>query len=208
MVLVRPDRIPLFPLNVVLLPGAELPLHIFEPRYRKMVNKCMSERSEFGMLLSMPNGVARVGCTAEIMEVLTRYPDGRMDIVSVGRVPFRAVELFTDSPLLEGQVDYLEDRELSGQPPTPELIELYETCHTLIFGDYPKNLAGDSAVSFSFQVAAALPMDLMWKQQLLELRTETERQERLIGYLRGWAPHLQKEETARAKSAGNGRGLN
>ena len=133
MVLVRPDRIPLFPLNVVLLPGAELPLHIFEPRYRKMVNKCMSERSEFGMLLSMPNGVARVGCTAEIMEVLTRYPDGRMDIVSVGRMPFRAVELFTDNPLLEGQVDYLEDREISNQPPRRELIELYETCHTLIF---------------------------------------------------------------------------
>ena len=208
MVLVRPDRIPLFPLNVVLLPGAELPLHIFEPRYRKMVNKCMSERSEFGMLLSMPNGVARVGCTAEIMEVLKRYPDGRMDIISVGRIPFRAVELFTENPLLEGQVDYLEDREVSNQPPKPVLIELYETCYTLIFGDYPKNLIADSTSSFSFQVAAALPMDLMWKQQLLELRTETERQERLIGYLRGWAPHLQKVGSVRAQSAGNGHGLN
>src|SRR6202045_62566 len=145
MVLVRPDRIPLFPLNVVLLPGAELPLHIFEPRYRKMVNKFINDRSEFGMLLSMPDGVARVGCTAEIMEVLARYPDGRLDIISVGRVPFRAVELFTDNPLLEGQVDYLEDREVSHQPARPELIELYETCHILIFGDYPKDLAGASA---------------------------------------------------------------
>ncbi len=72
-------------------------------------------------------------------------------------MPFRAVELFTDNPLLEGQVDYLEDRDFSDSRPTPELIELYETCHTLIFGDYPKNLAGDPAQSFSFQVAAALP---------------------------------------------------
>jgi Lon protease-like protein len=208
MVLVRPDRIPLFPLNVVLLPGAELPLHIFEPRYRRMVNKCLSQRSEFGMLLSMSSGVARVGCTAEIMEVLTRYPDGRMDILSVGRMPFRAVELFTDNPLLEGQVDYLEDREVSNESPKPELVELYETCHTLIFGDYPKNLARDSAPSFSFQVAAALPMDLMWKQQLLELRTETERQERLIGHLRCWAPHLQKVASVRSQSAGNAHGLN
>src|SRR6202166_1524401 len=156
MVPVRPDRIPLFPLNVVLLPGAELPLHIFEPRYRKMVNQCMSERSEFGMLLSMPNGVARVGCTAEIMEVLQRYPDGRTDIISGGRLPFRAVELFTDNPLLEGQVDYLEDREVSNQPPKPELIELYETCYTLIFGDYPRPLIADARSSFSFQEAAAL----------------------------------------------------
>jgi Lon protease-like protein len=68
----RPDRIPLFPLNVVLLPGAELPLHIFEPRYRQMVKDCLEDNSEFGMLLALPNGVARVGCTAEIVDVVKR----------------------------------------------------------------------------------------------------------------------------------------
>lgn len=208
MGLVRPDRIPLFPLNVVLLPGAELHLHIFEPRYREMVRKCMAQSSEFGMLLSMPDGIARVGCTAEILEVLTQYPDGRMDIVTVGRIPFRAVELFSQNPLLEGQVDYLEDCEISGARPSRELIELYETCHTLIFGDFPKDLAADAPHCFSFRVAAALPMDLLWKQQLLELRTESDRQERLASYLRGWAPHLQKVGAARAQSAGNGHGLN
>ncbi len=208
MGLMRPDRIPLFPLNVVLLPGAELPLHIFEPRYREMVNRCTREHSEFGMLLSMPNGVTRVGCTAEIMEILTRYPDGRMDIIAVGRVPFRAVELFTENPLLEGQVDYLEDKETWAGARKAELVELYETCHTLIFGDYPKNVAEDASRAFSFLVASTLPMDLLWKQQLLELRSEPERQERLIGYLRGWAPHLQKVDAGRAKSAGNGHGLN
>jgi ATP-dependent Lon protease len=204
----RPDRIPLFPLNVVLLPGAELPLHIFEPRYREMVNRCMRQRSEFGMLLSMPNGVTRVGCTAEIMEILTRYPDGRMDIITVGRVPFRAVELFTQNPLMEGQVDYLEDKEVWTGAPKAELVDLYETCHTLIFDDYPKNVAEDGSRPFSFLVASSLPMDLLWKQQVLELRTESERQERLISYLRGWAPHLQKVGAVRAKSVGNGHGLN
>jgi ATP-dependent Lon protease len=205
----RPDRIPLFPLNVVLLPGAELPLHIFEPRYREMVNRCMREHAEFGMLLSVANGVTRVGCTAEIMEILTRYPDGRMDIITVGRMPFRAVELFTENPLLEGQVDYLEDKEAWTGAPKAELVELYETCHTLIFGDYPKNVAGDEPTrAFSFLVAATLPMDLLWKQQVLELRSEPERQERLVSYLRGWAPHLQKVDAVRAKSAGNGHALN
>ncbi len=208
MGLMRPDRIPLFPLNVVLLPGAELPLHIFEPRYREMVQVCLRDQSEFGMVLSMPTGIARVGCTAEVMEVLQRYPDGRMDIVTVGRVPFRAVELFTQNPLLEGYVDYLEDREISDAPPNQELIDLYETCHTLIFGDYPRNLTPEAWPSLSFHVAGVLPMDLLWKQQLLELRTESDRQERLISYLRGWAPHLQKEDSARAKSAGSGHSLN
>lgn len=205
----RPERIPLFPLNVVLLPGAELPLHIFEPRYREMVKTCLEERSEFGMLLALPDGVARVGCTAEILEVTKRYADGRMDILTIGRAQFRVVELFTESPLMEGQVDYLEDREAPGNPRvTRELVELFEACHTLIFDDYPKNLKGASPEILAHLVAATLPMDLLWKQQILELRSEADRQERLVAYLREWAPHLQKKEAMRQRAGGNGHGLN
>src|ERR1700757_3163693 len=125
MGIMRPERIPLFPLNVVLLPGAPLPLHIFEPRYKQMVKDCLEEKLEFGMLLAMPKGVARVGCTAEIVEVAKRYPDGRMDILTVGHAPFRVVELFEENPLLEGQVDYLEDRETAENSKIQrELVEL------------------------------------------------------------------------------------
>jgi Lon protease-like protein len=205
----RPERIPLFPLNVVLLPGAELPLHIFEPRYRTMVKDCLAEKSEFGMLLSMPKGLARVGCTAEILNVVKRYNDGRMDILAVGRAPFRVLDLFQDHALLEGQVDYLEDREAAPPPRVQrELIELFEACHTLIFDDYPKNLQGGPPEDLSYLVAAALPMELLWKQQILELRCEADRQERLVTYLREWAPHLQKREAVRQRAGGNGHGLN
>jgi Lon protease-like protein len=205
----RPERIPLFPLNVVLFPGANLPLHIFEPRYREMVKGCLQQKSEFGMLLSMPNGVARVGCTAEIVEVVKHYPDGRMDILTVGRAPFRVVNLFSDNPLLEGHVDYLEDREAPGNPSVQRvLVELYEACHTLIYDDYPKNLQGTPSDELSFLVAGTLPMDLLWKQQILELRSESDRQERLVAYLREWAPHLQKSEAMRQRAGGNGHGLN
>jgi Lon protease-like protein len=205
----RPERIPLFPLNVVLLPGAELPLHIFEPRYRQMVKDCLKHKSEFGMLLSMPNGVARVGCTAEIAEVVKRYPDDRMDILTVGRAPFRVVDLFPENPLLEGHVDYLEDRESSANPRTQrELVELFEACHTLIYDDYPKNLQAEPPDELSYLIAGTLPMDLLWKQQILELRSESDRQERLVAYLREWAPHLQKKEAMRQRAGGNGHGLN
>ena len=201
----RPERIPLFPLNVVLLPGADLPLHIFEPRYREMVKNCLEEKTEFGMLLSLPKGVARVGCTAEILDVVKRYEDGRMDIVTAGRAPFRVVELFTEDPLLEGHVDYLEDRETTANPRIQrELVELFDACHTLIFDDYPKNLGGDAPEGLSYVVAATLPLDLLWKQQILELRSEAYRQERLVAYLREWAPHLQKAEAMRQRAAGNG----
>ncbi len=203
----RPERIPLFPLNVVLLPGAELPLHIFEPRYREMAKTCLEEKSEFGMLLSLPKGLARVGCTAEIKAVLQRYEDGRMDILTTGRAPFRVVELFTEDPLLEGHVDYLDDRETPSNPRIQrQLVELFETCHTLIFDDYPKNLEGAPAEELSYLVAATLPMDLLRKQQILELRSEADRQERLVAYLREWAPHLQNKGAMRQRAGGNGHG--
>jgi ATP-dependent Lon protease len=205
----QPERIPLFPLNVVLLPGAELPLHIFEPRYRQMVKICLEEKSEFGMLLSLPKGFARVGCTAEIKAVVQRYEDGRMDILTVGRAPFRVLELFQENPLLEGQVDYLEDRETPANPRIQrELVELFEACHTLIYDDYPKNLQGAPPEELSYLVAGTLPMELLWKQQILELRSESDRQERLVAYLREWAPHLQKTEVLRQRAGGNGHGLN
>ena len=202
-------RLPLFPLNVVLLPGAELPLHIFEPRYRAMVRDCLDSKSLFGMLLALPNGIAGTGCTAEILEVTKRYPDGRYDILAVGRSPFRVVELFDEQPLLRGEVDFLEDR------PTPisalicsELTDLYETCHTLIYGDYPRNLSCIEDSEISYAIADKLPMDLLWKQRILELRAEADRQERLVAYLREWAPHLEQTTTLRARAAGGGVGLN
>jgi Lon protease-like protein len=210
----RPDCIPLFPLNVVLLPGADLPLHIFEPRYRKMVGRCIQETEEFGMLLALPKGIVRVGCTAQVKQVIKRYPDGRLDILTVGREPFRIVDLinaesYENDELLKGHVDYLDDRErpLDHQV-HKDLVELYEACHTLIFEDYPKNIPAEAAENLSYVIAATLPMDLLWKQQVLELRSEADRQERLLSYLRGWAPHLQTVEKAKARSAGNGHGVN
>jgi ATP-dependent Lon protease len=205
----RPERFPLFPLNVVLLPGAELPLHIFEPRYRQMVKTCRDDKSEFGMLLALPNGLARVGCTADILEVAKTYDDGRMDILTVGRAPFRVLELFPEDPLLEGRVDYLEDRTTPANERTQhELVELFEACHTLIFEDYPKNIERASPDEISYLIAATLPMELLWKQQILELRSEADRQERLVAYLREWAPHLQKSGVRRQRAGGNGHGLN
>jgi Lon protease-like protein len=205
-----PERIPLFPLNVVLLPGAILPLHIFEPRYRKMVRRCIDEKSDFGVLLALPKGIVRVGCTARVTEVVKRYNDGRMDIVTTGRAPFRITQLvnsdaYANDELLEGDVDFLDDRELCADARTQnELTRLYEVCHTLLFDDYPRNIECHAAEYLSFVVASTLPLDLLWKQQILELRSEADRQQRLVAYLREWAPHLQKEEKARARAGGSG----
>ena len=203
------ERIPLFPLNVVLYPDEQLPLHIFEPRYRRMVRECLQAKKPFGMLLALPDGIVRVGCTAEIVQVVRRHEDGRMDILTVGREPFRIVELFTDDPLLEGEIEVLgEEESAPDAAKQKQLIEMYETCHTLLFSDLPKELRGTAPRQLSYTIAARLPIDLTLKQQLLELRSEGDRQERLLAYLREWAPHLQKEESLREQAGGNGHGLN
>src|ERR1700719_5071984 len=151
-----PERISLFPLNVVLLPGAILPLHIFEPRYRQMVRCCLEEECEFGVLLGLPKGIVRVGCSAEVTEVVKRYNDGRMDIITVGRSPFRITELvnadaYANDELLEGDVDFLADREhRTDTRMEQELLRLYEVCHTLLFNDYPKNMQNEGLEYLSF----------------------------------------------------------
>ena len=212
--LMQLECIPLFPLNVVLYPGADLPLHIFEPRYRQMVQQCIKNKSTFGILLALPKGIVRVGCTAEIRQVVNRYKDGRMDIVAVGRAPFRIVELinaddYGEDKLLEGQVDYLDDRERAVDAQVRrDLVGLYEACYTMVFDDYPRNVRYDTEDNLSYLVAGALPLELLWKQQILELRSEADRQERLLGYLREWAPHLQKTEAKRARVGGNGHAVN
>jgi len=120
------------------------------------------------------------------------------------------VQLYTEDPLLHGNVDYLEDRHARNSPQTQKsLVEIYEACHTLIFGDYPRDAAQpEGQEQLSYTIASKLPMDLLWKQRILELRTEAERQERLLAYLRDWAPHLQKVQTEHRRAAGSGSGLN
>ena len=106
-------------------------------------------------------------------------------------------------------MDYLEDHELPCNSRLQrQLVELFETCHTLIFDDYPKNLEGTSLDALSYLIAGTLPMELLWKQQILELRSEADRQERLVAYLREWAPHLQNKGAMRQRAGGNGHGLN
>lgn len=174
-----------------------------------MVHECLEKKSEFGMLLSLPSGVVRVGCTAEVAEVVKHYGDGRMDILAVGRAPFRVVELSTGDSLLGGVVDYLDDHDSPADSRREgELNELYEACFTLVYSDCPKELGRTSGCPLSYRIANALPMDLLWKQLLLELRSEAERQDRLATYLREWAPHLQKAEALRQRAGGAGHGLN
>ena len=101
--------IPLFPLNVVLMPGAPMPLHIFEDRYKQMVDECLREESEFGMVFADESGTRKVGCTAKIVELVERYDDGRMLILVEGSRRFRLNNVLTGKPYYVGEIEFFEE---------------------------------------------------------------------------------------------------
>ena len=101
--------LPLFPLDVVLLPGAPLPLHIFEPRYREMIAECRARETPFGVIRALEEGIAEVGCTAEIVSVTKEYPDGRLDLVAEGRKRFEVLELNRNRSFLRAEILLIAD---------------------------------------------------------------------------------------------------
>lgn len=199
---------PLFPLEVVLFPRMTLPLHIFEPRYKEMVGRCLEEGREFGVVLAQKGSLARVGCSAEILRVVKRYADGRLDIATVGRRRFEVEELNDELAYLQAWVKERPDERGEGgsRVSSEELRAIYEEVLQLLAGKEPPAQDSLSEEEMSFQVAAVLPLDLAYKQQLLELDSEAARRESLMEHLTQWAEQLRRAERAKTLAGGNGRG--
>ena len=101
--------LPLFPLGLVLLPQMPLPLHIFEERYKLMIDECLKNTTDFGIVFLDGSDIQSIGCTAEIVKVLKRYSDGRMDILTQGKERFIVHDIYDRKPYLEGRVSYFDD---------------------------------------------------------------------------------------------------
>jgi len=108
--------IPLFPLQLVVFPRTHLPLHIFEERYKEMVGNAIRDSSEFGIVLAKEEGILNAGCTVMVEKVLEMYPDGRMDIMTLGQRRFEIVSLNEDKDYLQAEVEFFDDDDLSPVP--------------------------------------------------------------------------------------------
>lgn len=205
------ERIPLFPLTVVLLPGMTLPLHIFEPRYKRMVRTVIDEEIPFGVVLSRENGIATVGCTAALRRVARTYPDGRMDVITVGERAYRVRAVHKDKEYLEATVDLMDDDLLPGSSAAAsELLTLFTDCHLLLHGSPPGDIDIDDQADglLAYRIASELPLELDTLQELLEMRVEAERRLKLIGRLNQLLPHLLQIQQIRSKAATNNHGPN
>ena len=195
--------IPLFPLDVVLFPGTPLPLHIFEPRYKEMIAECRARSRPFGVVRAIEQGLADVGCTAEITTIVKEYPDGQIDLVSEGRRRFEIVGVNQERSFLQAEVLMIEDEPGSpSQADTARAVQLHS--ELLAIAGAKQDLSGADPSLLSFYLAGSLPLDLDFKQKLLSLRSEPERLSSLIAYLQTIIPNLQRAARAREKAGGNG----
>jgi Lon protease-like protein len=193
----------LFPLDVVLFPGVPLPLHIFEPRYKEMIAECRAQNKTFGVVRALEEGLAEVGCTAEIMTVVKEYSDGRLDLVTVGRQRFELVSVNQERSFLQAEVLLIHDEPgVPAQKDTARAIQLHSDL--LEIAGAAQDLTAADPSLLSFYLAGSLPVDLDFKQQLLALRSEPERISLLITYFERIIPTLHRAARARQKSGGNG----
>ena len=107
---------PLFPLGMVALPSELIPLHIFEERYKTMIERCRAEKSEFGIVWLADDGLRPIGCACEIAEILEEIEDGRINLVARGTRPFRIEARQEELPYPAGVVEFLADREEDPDP--------------------------------------------------------------------------------------------
>lgn len=203
-----PDRLlrdfPLFPLGVVALPTEYVPLHIFEDRYKTMVDECLEREAEFGILWLADEELKSVGCAVEIDRVLERMDDGRLNILCQGSRPFRLVERQDDLPYPAGTIELLADRDEPVEAATAQrahasYMELVEQAADRVLE--PDEVAAMTA----YEMAATVDFGLEAKQGLLDLRSENARMRLVTRLFRAAIKRLEFVERAQARARSNGK---
>ncbi len=203
-----PDRLvqdfPLFPLGLVALPGEAIPLHIFEDRYKAMMDECLREDSEFGIVWLSDDGLQDVGCACRIERVLERMDDGRMNLLSRGTRPLRVLERQGHLPYPAGVVEFVEDRE---EVPDPDLENIAHQA----YGELVKRATdaepdeGELAAMSAYDMAATVDFGLDAKQGLLDLRSENARLRLVTRLFRAATKRLDFVDRAQARARSNGK---
>jgi Lon protease-like protein len=201
----QPKLLPLFPLRVVVFPRTPLPLHIFEERYKEMIGEVIRENSEFGIVLAKDDGIVNAGCTVVVKEVLKKYPDGRMDILTRGVRRFEILGLNEDKAYLRGEVEFFDDEDSGPAPDELRKKALAQYRSLQEAGELQSAEPEASDEQLSFQLAQALE-DLDFLNVLLRTRSESQRLEQLTDYLVRQVPRLRAVARMRKRAPLNGHG--
>ena len=200
----RSEEFPLFPLGIVALPGELIPLHIFEERYKTMMNECLEAEKEFGIVWLSDDGLRDNGCACEIDRVLERTDDGRMNLLTRGTRPFRVLERQGHLAYPAGIIEFLEDRQEAVDP------ELRGNAHRAYAElvrratDSEPN-AAELADMDAYAMAATVDFGPDAKQGLLDLRSENARLRLLIRLFHAAVERLELIDRAQERARSNGK---
>ena len=196
-------EIGLFPLGIVLLPTEQVPLHIFEPRYRELIAECIDGEQPFGLVYADDDGLRRTGTLASVVEVVERFEDGRLNIVVEGGDRFRLLELTDGRSFHTGTVEPLADND---DPPEPadvtRGIGLFAQLVELTGAEVEVPAEDISQPSFSLASRFELAPEL--KLELLEETSERLRLKRLCEILETVATAVQHQRETAALASRNG----
>jgi Lon protease-like protein len=198
------DEIGLFPLDVVLLPGERVPLHIFEERYKDLIGTCIENSEEFGLLLAEETELRTIGTAASIVDVINRYDDGRMDILVEGRDRFKVTRVTETRSYLTAEIQPFADAKAGADPTLVSacLAALERVADVTGVDADAVEIGGEDV---AWRIAAQVDFGTDFKQELLEMRTENERLEQLALALNKAATAIAGQKEIRKRAAGNGK---
>lgn len=194
----------MFPLELVLFPGMALPLHIFEPRYKEMIGECLDHDSAFGIVRAIKDGIAQIGCSAEVVTVVKRYEDGRMDIVTQGLRRFEVLEIHQERSFLQAEVKFLTEESDEANEARKKALDLHHSLLLMAASGQGVPTIEPPEELLSFYLISQLPVDLDFKQTILAMPSESNRLATLIEYYEAILPKLARMVQAKRKSGSNG----
>jgi Lon protease-like protein len=197
-------EIGLFPLGLVLLPTEQVPLHIFEPRYRELIAECLDAEQPFGLVYADDDGLRRIGTLATVVEVTDRFEDGRLNVVVEGGERFRLVDLTDGRSFHTGNVETLEDDD---DPPPPADVEralaVFRRLVELTGAEV--EVPTDVTTQPSFEIGSRFELAPELKLELLEEVSERRRLVRLCEILEAIAAAVERQRAVAALAQTNGR---
>ncbi|MBF2053272.1 MAG: LON peptidase substrate-binding domain-containing protein [Candidatus Sericytochromatia bacterium] len=202
------ETVPIFPLDLVVVPGEPVPLHIFEPRYQQLIADCAPAEGDqhyqpFGINYARKTQLHNIGCTVLVDEILHKYPNGEMDIMTYGHRRYRLLDTREEKPYLLGEVEWIVE-----EPVSPDgvlrsaVLELYDKFLAAVEVD--DHTLDRSSEQLSFEIAYRVNLEKLPKLELLEAEHENERLELLHIYLCKTVPEIEKARSFQRRIRSNG----
>jgi uncharacterized protein len=197
--------IPIFPLGIVVYPGEQLNLHIFEPRYKQLITECAAAKKPFGIPPVIEDKVHETGTLVRVVEISKQYEDGKMDIKTEGLEVFSILEIIKELPqkLYSGAiVNYPANISAGNRPLMETIITSIRELHKLL--NITKEFKKPDAELWSYDVAHHAGLSLPEEYELLQLLHELQRQEYLKRHLKKVIPVIAEMETLKTRVKLNG----